>query len=106
MAVFTERRVTSNPALIPPTGDRRRPAHHLLGSLVRGIMTLWNFQRTDVMSHVSFLGSGVSACSRFSGGLRSGRCGHTGSGLGGFCQIGTVEPACPIVTPHVRVPDL
>lgn len=25
MAVFTERRVSSNPALIPPTGDRRRP---------------------------------------------------------------------------------
>jgi len=26
MAVFTERRVTSHPALIPPTGDRRRAA--------------------------------------------------------------------------------
>ena len=26
MAVFTERRVASIPALIPPTGDRRRPA--------------------------------------------------------------------------------
>ena len=26
MAVFTERRAVSNPALIPPTGDRRRPA--------------------------------------------------------------------------------
>jgi hypothetical protein len=26
MAVFTERRVASDPALIPPTGDRRRPA--------------------------------------------------------------------------------
>jgi hypothetical protein len=26
MAVFTERRITANPALIPATGDRRRPA--------------------------------------------------------------------------------